>query len=188
MVFAVYRSPFAVRPKSSPWALLPLSRANSLDKARQHLLNVRRRTFQHLCLLWSKKSQLPRQQNKTNHFIGRARGYVQELPEFGICRSSTSLSDIGWNGSRSSSHLAGQAKSFGTGISSRRAINTQGQSLAPLPHFDFPEVLQVISQLSVIPAIAILDREYCYNQVPCLFALTANGERQTANPSGELRC
>lgn len=188
MVFAVCRSPFAVRAKSSPWALLPLRRANSLDKARQHLLNVRRRTFQHFSLPWSEKPQILGQQNETNQFVGRAGGYVQELPEFVICGSTTSLRDICRDGGRGSSHLAGQAKFFGRGVSSRRAINTQLQALAPLPNFEFPEVLHVLSQFCFIPASLILAQEYSSNQVPCLVALTANGEPRPANPSCESQC
>lgn len=188
-MFAVCRSPFAVGTRSRPWTLRPFRRANSLDKPRQHLFNVRRGTLQYLSLLWSEKSQVLRQQNKTNQFISRARGYVQELPEFGVCRSSTSLCDIGWNGSRSSSHLAGQAKSFGMGICSRSSIDTQRQSLAPLPYLQFSEVLHVLSPVGVILGRTTLAQEYCTNQVlgnP--IALTANDKRQTVNSSGASPC
>lgn len=189
MLFAVCCSPFAVRAEISPWTLLPLRRGNSLNKARQHLLNVGGRTFQHLCLLWSEKSQVLRQQNETDQFIGRASSDVQELPEFGVCRSATSLRNICWDGGRGSSHLAGQAKFFGSGVSSRRAINIQRQTLAPLPYFEFPEVLHVLTLSCITPEGATLAQEYRTKQVShrCI-ALTANDKRQTVNSSGALPC
>lgn len=192
MLFGVCRSPFTVRPRTTYQAFRPLRSANSLDQPRQHLLDVRSRPFQCFGLSWSKKSQILRQQHKTNQFIGRASGDVQELSEFGTGRSSTSLGNIGGDGSRSSSHLADQAKSFGIGIGSRRAIDTQGQSLTALPHFKLPEVLHLLT-LFRIPCItpegARLAHEYRTKQVSrSLIALTANDKRQTVNPSGELLC
>lgn len=189
MLFAVYRLPFVVGAESGICALRPLRRANSLDKPRQHLFNVRGRAFQHLSLLWSEKSQLLRQQNKTNQFVSRAGSYVQELPEFGASCSSTSLRDIGGDGGRRSSHLAGQAESFGTGISSRCPINTQRQALAPLPYFELPEVLHLLTLSCIMPEEATLAQEYRTSQVSrSRIALTANDKRQTVNSSGASPC
>lgn len=203
-MFAVCRSPFAVGVGTRPWTRLPFCRVNPLDKPRQHLFDIRCRTFQSFSLFWSEKSQILRQQNKTNQFVGRTRGYVQELTEFGAGRSSTSFRNIGRDGSRRSAHLAGQAKSFGIRISSRRTIDTQRQSLTPLPYLQFPEVLHVLTLSCFILERVTLAQEYYIKQVaprlsgpqltisrldfPAGFALTANGERQTANQSGELPC
>lgn len=189
MMFAVRRSPFAVGETCSHWTLQHSRRCNSLDKPCQHLLNVRRGMFQCLSLLWGEKSQVLRQQNKTNQLVGRASGYMQELSEFRVCCSSASLCDIAEDRSRGSSHLAGQAKSFGIRISSCRAINTQRQGLAPLPYFEFSEVLHVLTPFCTILKGATLAQEYCTKQVLTLcLALTANGKRQTANASCELPC
>ncbi len=207
MLFAVCRSPFAVGARTNPsaWIRRPFRCANSLDKSRQHLFDVRRRTFKDLGLLWSEKSQILRQQNETNQLVGRTGGDVQKLPQFGAGRSSTSLGDIGRDGSRGSSHLAGQAKSLRIGKRSRRAVDTQRQSLTALPHLQFPEVLHLLAPFSVSRKHATLAQEYFKNQVQCdllcltkltfqvfvsppRVAFTANGERQTANPSGELPC
>ena|SRR5437016_8263131 len=188
MAFTVCRSPFAVRKRSSSQALRTFRRANPLDEPRQHLFDIRCRTFQSLSLFWSKKSQILRQQNETNQFVGRTGGYVQELPEFSTGSSATSFRDIGGDGSRCSPHLAGQAESFGTRISSRRAIDTQRQSLPPLPYLQFPEVLHVLTP-SCISEGTTLVHKYHTKQVPGRrVALTANGERQTANEFGELPC
>lgn len=188
-MFAVCRSPFAVGIGTRPWTRLPFCHVNPLDKPRQHLFDIRCRTFQSFSLFWSEKSQILRQQNKTNQFVGRTGGYVQELTEFAAGRSSTSFRNIGRDRSRRSSHLAGQARSFGIGIRSRSAINTHRQSLAPLPYFEFPEVLHVLTRLRVILGCATSAQEYCTKQVPgSRIAPTANGERQTANQSGELPC
>src|SRR2546430_10296305 len=99
MAFTVCRSPFAVRKRSSFQALRTFRRANPLDEPRQHLFDIRCRTFQSLSLFWSKKSQILRQQNETNQFVGRTGGYVQELPEFSTGGSATSFRDIGGDGS-----------------------------------------------------------------------------------------
>ena len=205
MLFAVCRSPFAVGTRTSPRTARSFRCANPLDKTRKHLFDVRRCTLQHLSLPWSEKFQFTRQQNKTNQFVGRTGSYVQELPEFGTGRSSASLRDIGGDGSRRSSHLAGQPKFFGIWIHSRRAIDTQRQSLTALPYFQFPEVLYMLTPFRVIPEGATLPQEYFTNQVlgdlvylsrltvqlfdsPFRVALTANGALQTANISGELPC
>lgn len=189
MLFAVYRSPFAVGTRSSPLVVRPFHRANSLDKSRQHLFYVRRGTLQHLSLFWGEKPQILRQQNKTNQFIGRACGYMQELPEFGAGCSSTSLRDIGGDGGRRSSRLTGQAKSFGTGISSRRPIDAQSQSLTKLPDLQFSEVLHELTPFSVGPECVTLAQEFNTKQVLSFrICLTANGKRRTASASGELLC
>lgn len=189
MLFAVCRLPFAVGARTSPRTLPPFRSANPLDKPRQHLFNVRRRTFQRLSLPWSEKSQVLRQQNKTNQFVGRTGGYVQELSEFGASCSSTPLCDIGRDGNRSSSHLAGQAKSLGIRIRSRGAIDAQRQSSTPLPYLQFAEVLHTLAPFCVILEGATLAQEYFTKQVPgsCV-ALTVNDRRRTANASGESQC
>ena len=189
MLFAVWRSPFAVEARTSPRTLRPLRCANPLDKPRQHLFDVRHRTLQHLSLPWSEKSQVLRQQNKTNQFIGRTGGYVQELPEFGAGCSSASLRDIGGDGSRCSSHLANQAKFLGMRIRGRGAIDAQSQSLTPVPYFEFPKVLHVATPFGVVLESARLAQQYYRTQVLSGRAvLAANDKLQTANASGELPC
>jgi len=189
MSFTVYRSPFAARRRGSLQALRTLRRANPLDEPRQHLLDVRDCAFQYFSLPWSEKSQVLRQQNKANQLVCGTGGYVQELPELGAGRSSTPLRDISGYGSRCSSHLAGQAEPLGRGVSSGGAINTQRQSLAPLPYFQFPEVLHVFTPSCSTPQGVTLAHEYNAKQVSSSrIALAANDKRQTANPFGEQPC
>jgi hypothetical protein len=73
-----------------------------------------------------------------------------------------------------------------------------------LPYFQFPEVLHMLTRSCITPESATLAQEYNTKQVPWRlsrlqlaispldfpgrFPLTANGERQTANQSGELSC
>lgn len=199
-MFTVYRSPFAVGTRARCGGLRALC-CDSLNEPRQHLFDVRRCTLQNLGLPWGEKSQIARQQGKTNHFVCRAGRNVKELPEFGASSSSTSLGNIGRNGRSGSSHLAGQAKSLRIGIRGRRAINTQRQSLAFLPHFQFPEVLHALTILtgekitqvytkSLVPHVIfdLAKQTSLLLDPPIHIALTANGERQTANASGDMAC
>lgn len=204
-MFAVCRSPFAVGERARRRTHRAPCYVDPLDQPRQHLFDVRSCAFQDLGLPWSEKPQILRQENKTNQLVGRTGGNVQKLPEFSAGCPSTPLRDIGGDRGRGSSHLAGQTKSFGIRISGRRAVDTQRQSLAPLPYLQFSEVLHAPKAIDASPARETLAHEYFIKQVlprvscrtrptvhrPSLtsrFAPTANGKLQTANLCGESSC
>lgn len=188
-MFTVCRSLFAVRARTSHGAVRAFGCANPLDKPREHLFDVRRGMFQRISLPRSEKSQVPGQQNETNQFVGRTSSYVEELPEFSAGRSSTTLRDVGRDGSCGSSHLAGQAELLGMGISSGGAIDAQRQSLTALPYLQFPEVLHGATPFYISLAGATLAQEYYTKQVlESRAALTASGKRQAANTPGDSPC
>jgi hypothetical protein len=130
---------------------------HAFNKAAQHSFYFVDSGLQRLKLFIGEEMQVPGQQNVVFKFACGPKQNVQELAQFGIRTTATTLRNVGWNRKGRPSHLARQAKGFVPWKDGRDVVHAHCKSMPFLPDFQLGVVLHAFTYKTLSPYLLITE-------------------------------